>query len=166
MKPIEDIIVDKIYQLINQVLSQIIKPDIKLKQVTELTAEKISEMKRKYGIEGIILDVDETLRSDMKPIPEINKKWIETAKQQLKIIVVSNGLDRKVEQYLKTEGIEYIGCANKPLKGSFNKACKKMSIQPEQVLVVGDSLLDDILGGKRSNMKTALVEEVSEDIEK
>ena len=86
MKPIEDIIVDKIYQLINQVLSQVIKPDIKLKQVTELTAEKILEMKRKYGIEGIILDVDETLRRNMKPIPEINKKWIETAKQQLKII--------------------------------------------------------------------------------
>lgn len=166
MKPIEDIIVDKIYELVNQVLSRIVKPDIILEQVTQLTEEKIEQIKSEYGIEGIILDVDETLRKDMKPLPERSKEWIEAIQKQLKVIVVSNGLDKKVEEYLKTQGIEYIGFANKPLKWSFRKACKKMSIEPEKILVVGDSLLDDILGGKRSNMKTALVQEAVEEEEK
>lgn len=162
MKPIEDIIVDKIYQLINQVLLRIVKPDMTVKQITDLTAERIAEIKSEYGIEGIILDVDETLRKDMKPLPDTSKKWIENIKEQLKVIVVSNGVDRSVEEYLRTQGIEYIGFANKPLKRSFEKACKKMNVESEKVLVIGDSLLDDILGGKRSNMKTALVQDVAE----
>lgn len=166
MKPIEDIIVDKIYELVNQVLSRIVKPDITLEQVTQLTEEKIEQIKSEYGIEGIILDVDETLRRDMKPLPEQSKKWIESIQKQLKVIVVSNGLDPKIEEYLKTQKIEYIGFANKPFKSSFTKACKKMNIAPEKVLVVGDNLLDDILGGKRSNMKTALVQEAVEEEEK
>lgn len=166
MKPIEDIIVDKIYELVNQVLSRIVKPDITLEQVTQLTEEKIEQIKSEYGIEGIILDVDETLRRDMKPLPEQSKKWIESIQKQLKVIVVSNGLDPKVEEYLKTQKIEYIGFANKPFKSSFTKACKKMNIVPEKVLVVGDNLLDDILGGKRSNMKTALVQDAVEEEEK
>lgn len=166
MKPIENIIADKIYQLINQVLSRIIKPDITVEQVTQLTEEKITEIKREYGIEGIILDVDETLRKKMKPISESSKKWIEAIQKQLKVIVVSNGLDSKVREYLKTQGIEYIGLANKPLKGSFTKACKKLDTSPEKVLVVGDSLVSDILGGRRSNMKTALVQEAVQNYER
>lgn len=159
MKSIEDIIADKIYQLVNQVLSQIIKPDITLSQVTELTEEKIEQIKSEYGIEGIILDVDETLRRDLKPIPEASKNWIKCVQKQLKVIVVSNGLDLKVQEYLKTQEIKYIGRAYKPYRGGFEKACKKMNLAPEKVLVVGDNLLADILGGKRRNMKTALVQE-------
>lgn len=166
MKSIEQIIEEKIYQLINQVFSRIVKPDITLEQVTELTEEKIEQIKREYGIEGIILDVDETLRKSMKPLPNKSKEWIKSIQKQLKVIVVSNGLDSKVEAYLKTQGIEYIGFANKPFKRSFTKACKKMNVLPEKVLVVGDNLLDDILGGKRSNMKTALVQEVVEEEER
>lgn len=163
MKNLEELMADKIYALINYVLSKIIKPDIKINKVRELDEQMITELKQKYGIEGIILDVDETLRRDMNNIPKCNQEWIEKLKEQLKVIIVSNGQDRKIEEFLKERGIDYIGFAYKPLKKNFIKACEKMNIEPHKVLVVGDSLFCDIHGGNKNNMKTALVKEVEDE---
>lgn len=163
MKNIEDYIVDKIFSATNYVLSKIIKPDISIENVRQLNEEEITKIKERYGIEGVILDVDDTLRKDMKDIPPCNQEWIEQIRSQLKVIVVSNGIDKKVEQFFKEKDIEYIGFANKPLKKSFIKACEKMGIEPEEVLVIGNDLFDDIYGGKRNNMKTALVNQVEDE---
>ena len=51
---------------------------------------------------------------------------------------------------------------HKPFKKNFMKACEKMGIEPEKTLVIGDSLWCDIFGGKRNQMKTALVKDVEE----
>lgn len=163
MKNIEDIIANKIYALINFALSKVIKPDIQINRVAEINEEMIENLKQKYGIEGVILDVDETLRKNMKNIPEVNQKWIDGLKGKLKVIILSNGRDEKVERFFKDRGIDYIGVAHKPLKKNFIKACEKMGIEPNEVLVIGDSMLDDIHGGKKNNMRTALVKEVEDE---
>ena len=113
--------------------------------------------------DGIILDVDETLRKELKDIPKCNKEWIESVKGKLKIIILSNGRDSEIKQYFEDNGIDYIGFANKPLKKSFIKACEKLELTPDKVMVIGDSLFGDIYGGKRNNMKTALVKDVEEE---
>ena len=133
-----------------------------LNKVNKLDIQAIEKMKQQYGIEAIILDVDDTLRKEMKDIPKCNKEWIEGLKGKIKIMIVSNGVDRDIEKYFKENGIDYIGFACKPLKKNFLKACEKMNVNPESVLMVGDSLFDDIYGGKRNNMKTALVKEVED----
>ena len=160
MKKLEEVVAQKLYEIINAVLSKIIVPDIKLEDVTQLDDEMIECLKQRYGIEGIILDVDETIRKNMSKIPKCNKEWIESLKGKLKIIIVSNGMDRNIESYFKEQGIDYIGFAFKPLKRNFLKACEKMDIKPEKVLVVGNDLFDDIYGGRRNNMKTALIKKV------
>ena len=42
------------------------------------------------------------------------------------------------------------------------KACQKMQVSPEKVLMVGNDLFGDIYGGRRNNMKTVLVREVDD----
>jgi len=163
MKSLDEIVANKIYEMLNYLLSKMIHPDIEIEKVTELDEDMIKKIKEEYGIEGIILDVDETLRRNMKSIPKCNEQWIERIKHQLKVIVVSNGIDKNVQNFFRLEGIEYIGFARKPLKRNFLKACEKMNLKPEQILVIGDSLIDDIYGGKRNNMKTALVKKVEEE---
>lgn len=163
MKKIEDMLADKLFEGVNFILSKIIKPDIELSDVTELTPDEIKKIKQQYGIEGIILDIDETMRENMKMIPKCNKIWLDEAKKQLKVIVVSNGSDYKIEEYMRSQGFDYIGFAYKPLKKNFVKACEKMQLKPEQVLVVGNDLFSDIYGGKRRNMKTAIVKSVKDD---
>ena len=56
----------------------------------------------------------------------------------------------------------FIPFAFKPLKMNFIKACEEMAIDSEKILVVGDSLVDDILGAKRNIFKSALVQGVEE----
>ena len=163
MKDIEYYIEDKILGITNYVLSKIIKPDISIDKVGQIDAEEISKIKDRYGIEGVILDVDDTLRKDMNNIPRCNQEWIENLRNQFKVIVVSNGFDKKIEQFLKERNIDYIGFANKPLKKNFIKACEKMDIEPERVLVIGDSLFSDIYGGKRNNMKTVHIKDVEDE---
>ena len=84
-----------------KILSKFIKPDITLEKVNQLDSNTIDKLKQQYGIEGIILDVDETLRKEMKDIPTCNKEWIESLKGKLKVIIVSNGKNQKIEQYFK-----------------------------------------------------------------
>ena len=163
MKQLEDILTEKIFKLVNYALSKTIKPDITLENVRQINEDGIKVLKNKYEIEGIILDVDDTLRRDMKMLPKVNKEWLDMMKRNFKVTVVSNGLDGKIEEYLKQKGIDYIFFANKPLKGGFKKACARMNLKPEKVLVIGDSRFDDIYGGKRNNMYTALVKDVEEE---
>lgn len=162
MKTLDELIADKILDLVQYILSKFIKPDIALGKINELDSNVIGKLKQQYGIEGIILDVDETLRKEMKDIPKCNKEWIESIKGKLKVIIVSNGKDKKIAQYFQENGIDYIGFAHKPLKKNFLKACEKMNLNPDKVMTIGDSLFDDIYGGKRNNMKTALVKDVDE----
>ena len=155
-------VADKILDLVHYVLSKFIKPDITLNKVNELDVQAIEKLRQQYGIEAVILDVDDTLRKDMKDVPKCNKEWIEGLKGKIKIMIVSNGVDKDIEKYFKENGIDYIGFACKPLKKNFLKACEKMNVKPENVLAIGNSLFDDIYGGKRNNMKTALVKEVED----
>ena len=163
MTTLDEIVANKLMDLVNYMLSKIIKPDITVDKVTQLNEEEIEKIKQKYGIEGILLDVDDTLRKNMKSIPKANKDWIESLRGKIKIIIVSNGKDKDIEKYFKEKDIDYIGFAHKPLKRNFLKEKKKMNLTPDKVLAVGDSLFDDIYGGKRNNMKTALVKEVEDD---
>ncbi len=163
MKELDKMVADKILDLVNYVLSKVINPDITVENVNQLTSEEIDKLKQEYGIEGIILDVDKTLRKELKDIPKCNKEWIESVKGKLKIIILSNGRDSEIKQYFEDNGIDYIGFANKPLKKSFIKACEKLELTPDKVMVIGDSLFGDIYGGKRNNMKTALVKDVEEE---
>ncbi len=163
MRRIEEIIGDKIIDLAHYVLSKIVKPDITIDKVTELIEDEVERIKQEYGIEGIILDVDDTLRKEMKNIPKCNQDWIESLRGKFKIIVLSNGVDKEIEEYFRTRGIDYIGFALKPLKRNFRKAFEKMNLPPDKVLVIGNDLLDDIHGGKRNNMKTVLVRGVEDE---
>lgn len=163
MKPIEDIVADKIYELVNYMLAKKIKPDIKLETVGALSKEDIRKLKDELGIQGVILDIDETVRKDMNKIPKCNEEWIDMLKDELKVIVVSNGVDKGIENFFRLKGIDYIGFAHKPLKKNFIKACEMLGIVPEKTLVIGDSLFSDIYGGKRNNMKTALVKKVNDE---
>ena len=162
MKTLDEFVADKILDLVHYVLSKFIKPDITLNKVNELDVQAIEKLRQQYGIEAVILDVDDTLRKDMKDVPKCNKEWIEGLKGKIKIMIVSNGVDKDIEKYFKENGIDYIGFACKPLKKNFLKACEKMNVKPENVLAIGNSLFDDIYGGKRNNMKTALVKEVED----
>lgn len=161
MKPIEDRIADKIFESINYLLSFRIKPDMTIDKVGDLKLEDIRRLKEQ-GIKGVILDVDETLRTNMGSIPKCNQEWLDVLKSELKVIIVSNGVDDKIQKYFDAKGIDYIGFAHKPFKRNFNKACQKLGLRAEEMMIIGDDLFSDIYGGKRNNMRTVMVKGVED----
>lgn len=160
MKHPEDILGDQIMKLARFVLSKVVKPDITVDKVSDLDVQEIERIKQEYGIEAIILDVDDTLRTNMQSIPKANQDWLESLRGKVKMIILSNGVDKSIEQYFADRGIDYIGFACKPFKRNFVRACQRLNVKPENVMVVGDSLFDDIHGGKKNQMKTVLVRKV------
>ena len=163
MKRIEDIIGDKILDLAHLVLTKLVKADLQVENVREITPDMIKKLKEDYNIEGVIIDVDETLRKDMKDMPKCNKEWLGSLKGELKVVILTNGIDKELGKYFKSQDIDYIDFAMKPLKRNFKKACNKMDVKPENVLVIGDDLFDDIHGGQKNKMKTILVKNVEDD---
>ncbi len=149
--------------ILNKLLASAIIPDKKYKQVKDIDKNEVQKWKKEYGIEGVILDIDGTMRIDMKNIDFRNLKWLMKLKEELKVCIVSNGKDRDVEGVAKVMQIPYISFAMKPFKKPFLKAANLMELDPKQILVVGDGYITDILGGKRFGARTAGVDHAEVD---
>ena len=138
-------------------IPKFIKTDILLNKITDLDENSLLYLKNRYNVEAIIVDVDDTLRKNMKPIPLYIKKWLIALTKSFKVIALSNGIDNNIASYLKSIGVLYIPFAKKPFKKSFIHVTRVLKTKPNRILVIGDSLFNDVLGGKRCSMKTALV---------
>jgi hypothetical protein len=104
---------------------------------------------KKFGVKGLILDLDNTIVSeDDKYLSPGAIEWIQEAKsQELKLFILSNGKRRyRAKTWSERLNIPLINPAHKPFPYSFWKALLKMKLKPKQVLVIGDSLHTDILG--------------------
>ncbi|MBR3324554.1 MAG: HAD hydrolase-like protein [Clostridia bacterium] len=165
MERLDFLIYEKISSLINIALVKAVNPDVTLRDVTVLNKGMIKLLKYNYGIEGVILDVDETLRKEFGNIPKCNDDWIDALKGELKVTILSNGKSEPMQRYFNEKGIDYITFALKPLRRNFLKACEQMEVSPDKVMVIGNDLFSDILGGKRNKMKTALVQKVRDNHE-
>lgn len=151
----------KIYNIIHEQLVKIIQPTMVIREVKDINLQLVKKLKSEYGIGGIILDVDDTLRKQMMKIPDCNKQWIEFMKKEFKVIVLSNGYDGKVSEFCDEKDVPYISFAKKPLKKQFLYACEKMGLYPENILVIGNDIVCDIYGGNRCGMLTAIIDDVN-----
>jgi len=64
----------KIYSIVHETLEKIIGPDFVIDNVKDINLEFVMRLKS-YGIGGIILDVDDTIRRDMMKydIPDMDR---------------------------------------------------------------------------------------------
>lgn len=175
------LIAGKFYNLMNIVLSGIIHPDLTVSNIHALNKSVLNWLKggedtkkeetilkkdsKRQRIRGVILDVDGTLRNQPQYIPQSSIDWIEMLKESgLKVALVSNGKSDKVGGQCEELGIPYIPYALKPTQKGFDSALDQMNLRdPRQVLVVGNALGEDIMGGNRKGMMTAWVQGVKKD---
>ncbi|HEY9636684.1 MAG TPA: YqeG family HAD IIIA-type phosphatase [Coleofasciculaceae cyanobacterium] len=104
---------------------------------------------KKSGIQGIILDLDNTIVSeDDRYLSPGAETWINQAKLQgFKFFILSNGKRRyRVKLWSARLDIPAINPAKKPFPFAFRKALQSMELKPKQVVVIGDSRHTDILG--------------------
>jgi hypothetical protein len=118
------------------------------KQACYLSAIDLNWLKH-AGIEGIILDLDNTIVSeDDSYISPGVALWIQTAKSQgIKFFILSNSKRKhRVKLWSARLDIPSVCHARKPLPFRFWMAIAWMQLKPSQVVVIGDSRHTDILG--------------------
>jgi HAD superfamily phosphatase (TIGR01668 family) len=137
----------------------LLQPDLILDgNILTLTPERVMA----YGLQGLILDVDETLlpSSAGQVSPEL-KDWVDTFRPRLKLWLVTNNLNLPRIQRISEE-LDlpfYLGAA-KPSRRKLRQAMESMNLPIQSLGIVGDRLFTDVLGGNRLGLFTILVEPI------
>lgn len=115
---------------------------------------------KKYGLKGLILDVDETLvPMGVAQASEELREWVEELRPIASLWLVSNNLSQnRISRIAKSLNLPYALGAGKPSRRKLRQAVAAMNIPVEEVAMVGDRLFTDVLAGNRLGMFTILVE--------
>ncbi len=142
-----------------KVVLEILCPDEYHRSVHEIDLGAL----KKRGIEALIVDLDNTLLPwQAEEVSTEARAWVEHAKRLgFRLCIASNGLGRRVTAISHQLGVPAITRAVKPRKRPFRLALAQLGVEPHQVAVVGDQIFTDILGGKRMQLYTILIDPVS-----
>lgn len=151
---------------VNKIVRQNIKSDLEYNNINEIDLEEIKRLKSEYGIGGMIIDVDGTILHELEFVPTSVIKTLKLLSKELKIYLVSNNKNDRIDEFAKKIGIKYMPLAFKPRRKPFIKASSEMGLNPENIIVIGDGFLTDILGGQRMGMFTGAVKDVDTNIKK
>jgi HAD superfamily phosphatase (TIGR01668 family) len=139
----------------------ILQPDLILGDtIINLTPEILA----KYEIEGLVLDVDETLVPlRHKEVSDELREWIEKVRAIADIWLVSNNIsDSRIGGIARSLDLPYIISAGKPSRRKLKQAADALDLPIEKIAMVGDRLFTDVLAGNRLGMFTILVEPMVE----
>ncbi len=136
-----------------------LKPDLFVNRVSDIKISKLLEWK----IEGLILDVDNTLLpTKSKKLSNDIKLWVSEASKKFKIIILSNNSEKKILRAARQLNLSYIPWTLKPLNIYYKIALLKLGLSAEKVCAIGDQIFTDILGGKLSGMRAIYVKPINE----
>ncbi len=118
---------------------------------------------RQLGIQGIILDLDNTLvRWQQDEMAVEVTTWLQALlAANIKLCILSNSMMGKRSQRI-AEGLKsaYVLQARKPAKQGFEKAMQAMGTVPATTAIVGDQMFTDIWGGNRTGIYTIMVKPI------
>lgn len=134
-------------------------PDMYCKNVQSVNISRLLY----EGLEGVAIDVDNTLIDYNQTLSDEVKNWVEKIKKSgLKVCILSNSNNKnKVKKVADTLGLEYVMVAKKPFKSGFKKACNLLKLDPVFVAVIGDQLFTDVIGANRMGMFSVYVEPIN-----
>lgn len=132
-------------------------PDRLYGRYTELTPDVLDSL----GIRLLLCDLDYTLAPRRVERPDNTlRDWIGRCRDAgVTVVILSNNRSSKrVEMFCGDLGIRYVGHAGKPGTGGFLRAMEEAGEIPEHTAMVGDKLLTDMLGARRSGVLALMVE--------
>ena len=128
-------------------------PDQVFDRYTRITPQFL----RERGVRLLLCDLDYTLapRSVSRPDGEL-RRWLEECRAAgVTVAILSNNRStRRVEAFCGELGISYVG----PAVRGYRQAMDRAGIGPAHTAMLGDKLLTDVLGAKRSGVLALMVE--------
>lgn len=108
---------------------------------------------RAHGVTLLLTDLDYTLapKSVREPDDAVRAWLAALAAAGVTVAVLSNNRSpRRVQRFCAGLGIDFVGHAQKPSRKGYRRALEKFKTPQEHTAMLGDKLLTDILGAKRS----------------
>ena len=117
------------------------------------------------GIEGVLLDIDNTLVPYSVKVPDEQVlQWLDALKQaNLKILILSNAKAERSILFAEKAGLPLVEKAAKPLKKGFRQATKDLGLPMDKMCIIGDQIFTDIWGGNRSGVYSILVTPINKE---
>ncbi len=130
-------------------------PNEHVKSVYDINPEVL----KSKGIKGIITDLDNTLVAwDVKDAtPEVIEWFKQMKENNIKVTIISNNKQERVKVFSEPLETPFVFSARKPLSKAFKSVAKQMGMKKEEIVVIGDQLLTDVLGGNFAGFYTILV---------
>ena len=142
-----------------------LQPDLFL---TENILSLTPELLERHQIQGLVLDVDETLVPiKMSQISAEILPWIQSVRTVTpQIWLASNNVsESRIHRIAEALDVPYIIGAAKPSRRKLRRAVEAMNLPAERVAMVGDRLFTDVLAGNRLGMFTVLVKPMTDPAE-
>lgn len=133
----------------------LLKPDIKLHGITDITVEILN----KFNIKALLLDVDNTMSTHHgQALTEGLLEWIDRMnKNGIKLMVLSNSKRKRIEPFAERISLPFISLGCKPLPTGYLRGVRALGEKRKNVAIVGDQIFTDILGGNLVGVKTVLL---------
>ncbi|ALX48148.1 YqeG family HAD IIIA-type phosphatase [Lentibacillus amyloliquefaciens] len=130
-------------------------PNEHVKSIFDIRPESLKEKQ----IHGIITDLDNTLVAwDVADAtPEVIEWFREMKEHDIKVTIISNNKRERVKIFSEPLDTPFVFSARKPLRYAFKRAAKEMKLQKDEIVVIGDQVLTDVLGGNIAGFYTILV---------
>lgn len=138
-----------------------LKPDACFDKITDIPIEFF----KTRNINGLILDLDNTIIDLQNNYLEGVEDWIKTMKQaNIKICIATNSISKdKIEKISSNLEIPYVNISLKPLKKGVKKAIKILNLKTSEIAEIGDQLFTDVLVSNRMNIYSILTQPISKD---
>ena len=133
----------------------LLKPDIKLHGITDITVEILN----KFDIKALLLDVDNTMSTHHgQALTEGLLEWIDRMnKNGIKLMVLSNSKRKRIEPFAERISLPCISLGCKPLPTGYLRGVRALGEKRKNVAIVGDQIFTDVLGGNLVGVKTVLL---------
>ncbi|MEX1317580.1 MAG: YqeG family HAD IIIA-type phosphatase [Synechococcaceae cyanobacterium] len=140
-------------------LRQLLRPDLLLEHtLAELPLQQLLERR----IAALVLDVDRTLLPRRQAsVPENCRRWLEEARRQLPIHLLSNNPSRqRIGAVAADLGVPFTTSAGKPRRAALRRVLQQLQLPHRQVALIGDRLFTDVIAGNRLGLYTVLVKPI------
>ena len=112
-----------------------------------------------YGIEGVLIDLDGTLRDfEATEFSSDVRRWVRAVQEtQIKICLFSNGKEARIKKAAEQLQVPYIYRAMKPLPLRVDAGLAAMNVPRGRAALIGDQIFADILAGRLAGLISILV---------
>lgn len=135
-------------------------PDYRFDRFDDATVEFLLSI----GIDGVLLDIDNTLEPYEHPTPgEHVLKWLSALNDAgIKTAIVSNNDWSRVETFNKDIGMPAYAKAGKPFKKSLVNAMSAIGVDKYHTIFIGDQILTDVWAARNAGIRAILVPPIND----